>query len=118
VFGTFLDTRFVFIEATAAGVAAGAAIRLTRQPNPCMLEGGSCWLSTGMRVFRLTPGQTTPASKTAMLAPAPTWPPDAALAMINALLGEFRGISDFNDDPNHPFEKLTTDERASQLEQS
>ena len=53
-----------------------------------------------------------------MLAPAPTWPPDAALAMINALLGEFRGISDFNDDPNHPFEKLTTDERASQLEQS
>lgn len=120
VFGTFLDTRFVLIEATAAGVSAGAALRLTRQPNPYMLDGNPYWLSTDVRVFKLTPGQATPGSTTTMPATAatPTGPQDAALAYINALLAEFRGVSDFNDDPNHPFEKLTTDETASQLEQS
>jgi len=120
VFGTFVDTRFVVIEATAAGVAAGAAIRLTKQPNPYMLDGDPYWLSTDVRVFKLTPGQTTPGSATAMGTPAatPTGPQDAALAFINALLAEFRGISDFNNDPAHPFEKLSTDETASQLEQA
>jgi hypothetical protein len=81
-----------------------------------MLDGDPYWLSTDVRVFKLFPNGKTPGSITAL--PDPTMDPNAPLTYINALLQEFRGQSDFNNDPTHPFEKLTTDEAASGLEQS
>jgi hypothetical protein len=116
VFATFNDTRFVAIQATGGAVTASAVIRLTKQPNPYMLDGNPYWLSTDVRVFHLSPSGSTPGSTTVL--PDPAQDPNAPLTYINQLLQEFRGQSDFNNDPAHPFEKLTTDETASWLEQS
>ena len=116
VFSTFNDTRFGQVQAVGAGVGAGATLRLTKQPNPYMVDGDPYWLSTDVRVFKLSPNGTLPGSMTALHDPSQD--PDAPLTFINSLLQEFRGQTDFNNDPAHPFEKLTQDEAASSLEQS
>jgi hypothetical protein len=122
VFNTFLDTRFVVIQASVSGFSASAFIQLTKQPNPYMLKGDPYWLSTDIRVFKLFPNGNTPGSNTLLPDPGPN-PSDAAIATaalsyINALLQEFRVRTDFNNDPSHPFEQLTQDEQQSWLEQS
>jgi hypothetical protein len=116
VFSTLNDTRFVQVQAVGAGVVAGATLRLTKQPNPYMVDGDPYWLSTDVRVFKLSPNGTLPGSMTSLHDPSQD--PDAPLTFINSLLQEFRGQTDFNNDPAHPFEKLTQDEAASSLEQS
>ena len=87
-----------------------------------MLKGDPYWLSTDIRVFKLFRNGNTPGSNTIMPDPGPN-PSDAAIATaalsyINALLQEFRGRTDFNNDLTHPFEQLTQDEQQSWLEQS
>ena len=116
VFNSFLDTRFVAIQASVGAFSATAFIQLTKQPNPYMLDGNPYWLSTDIRVFKLFPNGNTPGSITVL--PDPAQDPHAPLTYINALLQEFRGKTDFNNDPSHPFEQLTPDESQSWLEQS
>jgi len=118
IFSTFIDTRFVALQATHGAIVTGSGFELTKQPNPYMRDGDPYWLSTDVRVFKLLPGQNVQGSTTVLVPNAVLNDPNPPLAYINALLGEFRGKADFNDDPNHPFQQLAQDEAASGLEQS
>jgi hypothetical protein len=114
IFNSFSDTRFVYLQATHGITVAEAVFELSKQPNPYMLDGAISWLSKDVRVFKLLPGQNLQGSNTAM--PDPNTDAHAPLTYITNLLTEFRGIPDLNDDPSHPFQKISQDEVASTLE--
>lgn len=46
------------LESTRSGYKCDATISLTNQPNPYMLDGSTHWLSTDVRVYQLTEGET------------------------------------------------------------
>jgi Common central domain of tyrosinase len=115
LFNTFLDTRQVALQATLGANVTDSGFELTKKPNPYMLDGDTYWLSTDVRAFKLLPQQSVQGSSTVLADPASD--PNAPLTYINALLTEFRGKSDINNDPSHPFEQLSQDETASWLEQ-
>jgi len=88
IFNSFVDTRFVALQATHGAVVTDAAFELTKQPNPYMLDGNPYWLSTDVRVFKLLPNGKTPGSTTAL--PDPTVDPNAPLTYINARMARRR----------------------------
>jgi len=114
IFNSVTDTRFVFLRATIGITVAETAFELSKQPNPYMLDGPVSWLSKDVRVFKLLPGQSLQASN--MVLPDPGADPNAPLTYITNLLAEFRAIPDLNDDPSHPFQRISQDEVQSQLE--
>jgi hypothetical protein len=114
IFNSFLDTRFVFLQATHGITVVETFFELLKQPNPYMLDGPISWLSKDVRVFKLLPAQNLQGSSTVL--PDPGTDPNAPLTYLTNLLTEFRGIPDLNDDPNHPFQKISQDEVQSQLE--
>jgi hypothetical protein len=96
----------ITLGATLAGLAAGAQIRLIREPNPYELDGATSWLSTDVRVFQIRAGEnrfgatigTTPAAASAFI--------KQALANLNG------GLT------SEPFESISTGQQTSVLELS
>jgi hypothetical protein len=118
VFNTFLDTRFVYLRATHGVTVSDAGFELTKQPNPYMLDGAISWLSTDVRVFKLTPGGQLQHSTVSQPAPnvaPPDVDPNAPLTYINNLLGELRTPGGNGD---LIFGAISPDEQASELEAS
>jgi hypothetical protein len=111
VFNGFVDTRMVHIRATHGTDHTDAAIKLLKQPNPYMLDGPVSWLSTDVRVFNLTPGNSLPFSATVQ-GDVGGPDPHPAITYIQALLGE---LPDGN---AQAFDNLPTDQQASALEPS
>lgn len=110
------EVRNLVLKADLGGQTSTAAIHLINQPNPYMIDvqpGGSNpgWLSTDVRVFQLRPGGHLPGSSTS-LANAADRP--EAIQYIQNLIGEFRGLGN---GPS-PFDFISQDEQASQLELS
>ncbi|MDE2388531.1 MAG: tyrosinase family protein [Betaproteobacteria bacterium] len=110
------EMRNLVLKAELGSQICAAAIHLINQPNPYMIDvqpGGSNpgWLSTDVRVFQLRPGAHLPGSNTALSATAGR---AEAYQYIQNLLGELRGLGN---GPS-PFDFISQDEQASQLELS
>ncbi len=108
------ETRGIYVQASLAGMQDVAPIELVKQPNPYMVDGAISWLSTDVRVFQLRPGQKVNGSSNVVLGDANT-NSFAAFAYIQGLLTELRG---YGNSPAPPFENISQDEQASQLELS
>ena len=108
------ETRAIYVQATLAGITDVAPMELIKQPNPYMVDGPISWLSTDVRVFQLRPGGKVDPSSSIVLED-PNAVADAPFHYIQGLLGELRG---FGNNPAPPFENITQDEQASQLELS
>ena len=107
------ETRDIFVQATFAGIQDVALVHLIKQPNPYMLDGPITWLSTDVRVFQLRPGQKIGGSNVAL--GNPNSDANAPFTYIQSLLNEMRG---FGNAAAPPFENISQDEEASQLELS
>lgn len=110
------EKRDLVLRAELGGQVCAAAIHLINQPNPYMLDvqpGGTNpgWLSTDVRVFQLRPGQHLPGSSSVLSATADR---AEAYQYIQNLLGELRLLGN---GPS-PFDFISQDEQASQLELS
>lgn len=110
------EMRNLVVKAVLGSQTSAAAIHLINQPNPYMIDvqpGGSnpSWLSTDVRVFQLRPGMHLPGSSTNFANPADR---NEALQYMQNLLGELRGLGN---GPS-PFDFISQDEQASQLELS
>jgi hypothetical protein len=79
-----------------------------------MVDGPVSWLSTDVRVFQLRPGQKVTGSSSVVLED-PNNVADAPLHYIQSLLAELRGYGNAH---APPFEDISQDENASQLELS
>ncbi len=108
------ETREIYVRATLAGITDVAPMRLLKQPNPYMLDGPVSWLSTDVRVFQLRPGERVN-SASAVELEDPNVVADAPFHYIQGLLTELRG---YGNGPAPPFESISQDEEASQLELS
>ena len=108
-FGTFTETRTVFVKATRSADVAVAPIRLIKQPNPYMMDGAVTWLSTDVRVFQMRPGQV----RATVQQDNPDANGAAPYQFIQALLTTFNSTPP---DEFHPFNDISTDQQASQLE--
>jgi hypothetical protein len=108
------ETREIYVQATLAGMTDVAPLRLLKQPNPYMLDGPLSWLSTDVRVFQLRPGEKVN-SASAVVLEDPNVLADAPFHYVQGLLTELRG---FGNSPAPPFESISQDEQASQLELS
>jgi murein tripeptide amidase MpaA len=108
------ETRDIYVQATLAGMTDVAPMRLIKQPNPYMLDGPVSWLSTDVRVFQLRPGDKVNAASSVALED-PDVVADAPFHYIQGLLTELRG---YGNSPAPPFENISQDEQASQLELS
>ncbi|MGB5081592.1 MAG: LodA/GoxA family CTQ-dependent oxidase [Burkholderiales bacterium] len=86
-------------------------LMLYQQPNPYLLDGPVAWLSTDLRVFKVTEGDQ-PFSNLTGAAVGNT--PQAALSFLDQL------IVQFNVPPagTHPFDTINPDPAVSQLELS
>lgn len=113
VFNSFVDTRFVHVQATHGIVVTGTGFELTKQPSPYMLDGAISWLSTDVRVFKLAPGGQL--QNSAVKQPDPNADPKAPLTYINGLLSELRQPGGNGD---LIFGALSQDEQVSALELS
>jgi murein tripeptide amidase MpaA len=108
------ETREIYVQASLAGIGDVAPMQLLKQPNPYMVDGPISWLSTDVRVFQLRPGdKVNPASTTVLEDPNAV--PDAPFHFIQGLLTELRG---YGNGFAPPFENISQDEQASQLELS
>lgn len=110
------EMRNLIVKAVLGSQTCAAAIHLINQPNPYMIDvqpGGSnpSWLSTDVRVFQLRPGMHSPGSSTTLPNSADR---NEAIQYIQNLLGELRGLGN---GPS-PFDFISQDEQASQLELS
>jgi murein tripeptide amidase MpaA len=108
------ETRDIFLHASLVGRQDIAVVHLIKQPNPYMVDGPISWLSTDVRVFQLRPGQKVNGFSGVTLG-NPDSDPNASFNYIQGLLGELRG---FGNNPAPPFENITQNEQASQLELS
>jgi murein tripeptide amidase MpaA len=108
------ETRPIYVQATLAGITDVALMELIRQPNPYMVDGPVSWLSTDVRVFQLRPGQTVNMSSSVALED-PNAVADAPYHYIQGLLAELRR---YGNAAAPPFENISQDEDASQLELS
>jgi Pro-kumamolisin, activation domain len=90
-------------------VQASALIELTGQPDPYMTDGAVSWLSTDLRVFQVSPGNSLPGLPGVSLQGGGG---TDALNFINGVVNGFRGLPA----ANHPFNLISTDENASWLE--
>jgi hypothetical protein len=110
------EMRNLVLKAELSIYVCAAAIHLINQPNPYMIDvqpGGSNpnWLSTDVRVFQLRPGMHLPGSSTALSATADR---AEAYQYMQNLLGELRLLGN----GSSPFDFISQDEQASQLELS
>lgn len=110
-FATFIETRTFFVKATRGADVALAPMRLIKQPNPYMRDGPVTWLSTDVRVFQMRPGMV----RASIAQDNPDTNGDAPYQFIQALLGHFNSTPS---DEFHPFNDISTDQQASQLELS
>ena len=108
------ETREIYVQASLAGITDVAPMQLLQQPNPYMLDGPISWLSTDVRVFQLRPGGKVNAASSTVLED-PNVVADAPYHYIQGLLGELRG---YGNSVAPPFENISQDEQASQLELS
>jgi Zinc carboxypeptidase len=108
------ETRDIFMQATFAGIHDVALLHLTKQPNPYMLDGPITWLSTDVRVFQLRPNHKVNSASNVVLG-NPDTDSNAPFTYIQSLLTELRN---FGNNPAPPFENISQDEEASQLELS
>jgi hypothetical protein len=106
----FVTEQVVIITATKGAYTSAGTLKLIKTPNPYMLDGPVSWLSTDVRVFKVTEGQAP------FGAPVGTMGANAAAAVtfINNVVAHFRSLPA----PNHPFDQLSTDPQASQLQLS
>jgi murein tripeptide amidase MpaA len=108
------ETRDIYVLAIFAGMQDAASMRLIKQPNPYMSDGPISWLSTDVRVFKLEPtGKVNSFSNVALA--DPDTDEDAPYNYIQGLLTELRS---YGNDLAPPFENISQDEQASQLELS
>jgi hypothetical protein len=108
------ETRSIYAVASLAGLQDVAPIELVKQPNPYMVDGAISWLSTDVRVFQLRPGQKVNGASNVIL-DDPNSNANAPFSYIQGLLGELRG---YGNNSAVPFENITQNEEASQLELS
>lgn len=108
------ETRNIYVQATFAGMRDVAIMHLIQQPNPYMVDGPVSWLSTDLRVFQLQPGQQVNSSSNITLG-NPDADSTAPYTYIQGLLAELRG---YGNNPAPPFENISQNEQASQLELS
>jgi Zinc carboxypeptidase len=107
------ETRSVYVQASLAGLKDVALVELVKQPNPYMVDGATSWLSTDVRVFKLQPGQKVNGSNVTLGDPNTNG--NAPISFIQGLLSELRG---YGNSTAPPFENISQDEQASQLELS
>lgn len=110
--GNPVESQTVTLTATkdtgATGTfTASGVMTLFHQPNPYMLDGPTHWLSTDVRVFQITQGDTRFGQTMGST--------DAAASSFLANL-----LTDFNASgpASHPFGTISTDQQASKLELS
>lgn len=108
------ETRDIYVQATLAGMTDVALMHLIKQPNPYMVDGPISWLSTDVRVFQLRPNHKVNLSSSVVLED-PSLVATAPFDYIQGLLTELRGYSNAT---APPFEDISQDEQASQLELS
>jgi murein tripeptide amidase MpaA len=108
------ETRDIYVQASFAGMQDIAIMHLIQQPNPYMVDGPVSWLSTDLRVFQLRPGQKVNSSSSVVLG-NPDTDAIAPYTYIQGLVAEMRG---YGNNPAPPFENISQDEQASQLELS
>jgi murein tripeptide amidase MpaA len=108
------ETRPIYVQANFAGMQDIAHMQLLKQPNPYMVDGPISWLSTDVRVFQLRPSQKVNSSSNVTLGNIDT-DPNAPYEYIQGLLTELRS---YGNSPAPPFENISQDEQASQLELS
>jgi Zinc carboxypeptidase len=107
------ETRDIIVQANFAGIQDVAVVHLIKQPNPYMLDGPVTWLSTDVRVFQLKPNQKISGSNVVLGNINSN--ANAPFTYIQNLLSEMRG---FGNAAAPPFENISQDEEASQLELS
>ena len=94
------------VRASLGGETCSAQLRLTKNPNPYMLDGDPHWLSKDLRVFQIRPGGyvgTTQFSEG-----------DSPESFLEKLLSAFESEAETNE---HPFRsELTAGQNASALE--
>lgn len=110
-FATFTETRTVFVSATRGTDTADAALRLIKQPNPYMMDGPVTWLSTDARVFQMRPGMV----RAGIQQDNSDTNSNAPYQFIQSLLSNFNSTPS---DEFHPFNDISRDQQASQLELS
>jgi hypothetical protein len=104
----FTEVRSVHVSAQLGPHRCVAALLLSKQPNPYMLDGPVSWLSTDLRVFQIRAGGTRGGVTQGAGA-------GAGNTFINQLLTNFNGTAI---SPSHPFFAISTDQAASMLELS
>jgi murein tripeptide amidase MpaA len=108
------ETRDIYVQASLADLQDVALVTLVKQPNPYMVDGTISWLSTDVRAFQLRPGQKVNAASATTLGDTNV-DSNAPFTYIQGLLSELRG---YGNNPALPFDNISQDEQASQLELS
>lgn len=90
--------------------AALAHLSLFQQPNPYLVDGATTWLSTDLRVFKVTEGEQPFGGQFGVIGNTP----QAALAFIDAAVSFFNGAPA----AAHPFDTISTDPNVARLELS
>lgn len=102
-----LESENVTATASKGSLSSSAVLTLLQQPNPYMLDGETHWLSTDVRVFQITEGDSrfgvSIGSDDA-----------AAISFINGVIHNFNALGA----SNHPYQTIATDPQASKLELS
>lgn len=102
-----LESEPVTATATRNTLSTNGTLTLLKQPNPYMVDGPTHWLSTDVRVFQITEGQTRFGHTIANNAPG-------AITFINNVVSSFRT----HGATNHPYDTVATDQQSSRLELS
>jgi hypothetical protein len=108
------ETRNIIVQASLAGLQDVAPMVLIQQPNPYMVDGAVSWLSTDVRVFQLRKNQKVNSSSSVTLGDVNA-DANVPFTYIQALLNEMRS---FGNNSAPPFENISQNEQASQLELS
>lgn len=110
--GNPVESQTVTLTATKNAGATGTFttagfMTLFHQPNPYMLDGPTHWLSTDVRVFQITGGESRFGQNMGST--------DAAAGnFIASVVNDFNGLAP----AGHPFDGISTDQQASRLELS
>lgn len=100
------DVRELEARSEHLGYRCRGRVRLTRQPNPYLLDGPVHWLSTDLRVFKIRAGETRFGVTL-----------DAASPDPHAFLGSVLDAFDANSAlVSHPFTSISEDQATSRLQ--
>jgi L-Lysine epsilon oxidase N-terminal/L-lysine epsilon oxidase C-terminal domain len=108
--GFVAELQVVELTASIQDVERSGAIELVDQPNPYFVDGAVTWLSTDLRVFQITPGQSLPGVPAVTMG---TTPADAS-TFIKNLIAALTAAGPVG----NPFDGISTDEQTSWLELS